>query len=76
MDNSFKISNSFGEVEIYPKLALIDVKDFMGEIHHNLHIRFEYEEDGARLPYADFTVSFGEYIGMKNCAYIDTNNCM
>ena len=75
MDNSFKISNSFGEVEIYPKLALIEVKDFMGEIHHNLHIRFDYEEDGARLPYADFTVSFGEYIGMKNCAYIDTNNC-
>ena len=39
MDNSFKISNTFGEVEIYPKLALIEVKDFMGEIHHNLHIR-------------------------------------
>ena len=75
MDNSFKITNSSGEVEIYPKLALIEVKDFMGEIHHNLHIRFDYEEDGARLPYADFTVSFGEYIGMKNCAYIDTNNC-
>lgn len=75
MDKGFKISNSLGEVEIYPKLALIEVKDFMGDIHHNLHIRFDYEEDGARLPYADFTVSFGEYIGMKNCAYIDTNNC-
>lgn len=75
MDNSFKINNLLGEVEIYPKLALIEVRDFMGDIHHNLHIRFDYEEDGARLPYADFTVSFGEYIGMKNCAYIDTNNC-
>jgi len=25
--------------------------------------------------YAVLTVSFGEFIGMKNCAYIDTNNC-
>ena len=25
--------------------------------------------------YCDLTVSFGEFIGMKNCAYIDTNNC-
>ena len=75
MSYVFIINDSFGEVELHPKLDLIEVKDFMGEILHNLHIRFDYEENGARLPYADFTVSFGEYIGMKNCAYIDTNNC-
>ena len=34
MDNSFKISNSLGEVEIYPKLALIEVKYFkIGRAH-------------------------------------------
>jgi len=74
MSYVFKITDSFGEVELYPKLDLIEVKDFMGETHHNLYIGFDYEEDGAKLPYADLTVSFGEYIGMKNCAYIDTNN--
>ena len=74
MSYVFKITDSFGEVELYPKLDLIEVKDFMGEKHHNLYIGFDYEEDGAKLPYADLTVSFGEYIGMKNCAYIDTNN--
>ncbi len=62
-------------MELHPKLDLIEVKDFMGETHHNLYIGFDYYEDGAKLPYADFTVSFGEYIGMKNCAYVDTNNC-
>ena len=25
--------------------------------------------------YCMLTVSFGEFIGMKNCAYIDSNNC-
>ena len=75
MSYVFIINDSFGEVELHPKLDLIEVKDFMGETHHNLYIGFDYYEDGAKLPYADFTVSFGEYIGMKNCAYVDTNNC-
>jgi len=75
MSYVFIINDSFGEVELHPKLDLIEVKDFMGETHHNLCIGFDYYEDGVKLPYADFTVSFGEYIGMKNCAYVDTNNC-
>ena len=75
MSYVFIINDSFGEVELHPKLDLIEVKDFMGETHHNLYIGFDYYEDGEKLPYADFTVSFGEYIGMKNCAYVDTNNC-
>ena len=32
-------------------------------------------EDGAEMPFANFTLNFGEFLGMKNCAYVDTNNC-
>ncbi len=31
--------------------------------------------DGIEEPFAVLTKSFGEFIGAKNCAYIDTNNC-
>ena len=27
------------------------------------------------MPFANFTLNFCEFIGMKNCAYVDTNNC-
>ena len=30
---------------------------------------------GLCTEYCMLTVSFGEFIGMKNCAYIDSNNC-
>ena len=32
-------------------------------------------ETGQLEPYAILTKSFGEFIGLKNSAYIDTNNC-
>jgi len=72
----FKVHDFSGkEIEIYPRLMLVEVKDFMGEIHHNIGLGFDFEEDGQKMPFASFTVNFGEYIGMKDCAYIDTNNC-
>ncbi len=34
------------------------------------------EENGnGEEPFAALTKSFGEFIGAKDCAYIDTNNC-
>ena len=33
-----------------------------------------YGEHGLE-PFATLTKNFGEYIGMKFCAYVDTNNC-
>ena len=33
------------------------------------------KEDNGFHPFAVLTKSFGEFIGQKNCAYIDTNNC-
>ena len=66
------------EVEtVQLKLALYEVVDALfGKKMPALAILAEtVEEDGEAYPYADVTVSFGEFIGMKNCAYIDTNNC-
>jgi len=69
----FKIKSPMGkEYELIPKLFLVEVEDFMMQKHHNLGLKFVYT-DGEWEDY--FTLNFGEYIGMKNTAYIDTNNC-
>ena len=65
------------EVEVTPKVQLYPVKDFMGKDLHSLAINLEWlnPESGMLEPFAMLTVSFGEFIGAKNCTYIDTNNC-
>ena len=70
--------NSFGnEVKVAPRLELYSVEDFMGEEKYGLSIVLDtvanYPEDVEQ--YAVLTTSFGEFIGAKDCAYIDTNNC-
>ena len=66
-----EIKNYFGEiVELVPKVALYSVKDFMGKELPGLAVLLE-TTDG--YPYADLTVSFGEFIGLKNCAYCDAS---
>lgn len=62
------------EVEAIPKLFLYDVPDFMGKRMTIIGIQLYTVEDGIIEPYATLTKSFGEFIGAKNCAYIDTNN--
>ena len=76
MKTEIKIKG-FGGVELLlkPHLHLKDVTDFMGNKHHNIGLSFTHEEDGVDEPYAVFTLNLGEYIGIKNCAYVDTNNC-
>lgn len=54
-----------------PSLALYSVTDFMGEDKFGLALEL-LDSDG--LPYTTLTVSFGEFIGMQNAAYIDSNN--
>lgn len=53
------------------KLRLYDVIDFMGRDAYGIGIQL-YDEN--REPYVTLTVSFGEVIGIKNAAYVDTNN--
>lgn len=65
------------EVEVTPKIQLYSVKDFMGNVLHGLAVNLDWIDPDTNMlePYGTLTVSFGEYISAKNCAYIDTNNC-
>jgi len=76
MHTKFVISGFNDEkYEITPHLKLVEVTDFMGKKQHNIGVSFTHIEDGAKMPFANFTLNFGEFIGVKNCAYVDTNNC-
>jgi hypothetical protein len=64
------------EVTVQPRLELYSVRDFMGKEMPGLAIILEdITDESAPQEFCMLTVSFGEFIGMKNCAYIDTNNC-
>ena len=75
---TFKINDLFGrQVVLKPRVELYSVRDFMGQEMPGFaivldQVNSKMEDDGQ---YAVLTVSFGEFIGVKNCAYIDTNNC-
>ena len=64
------------ELTVQPRLELYSVTDFMGKEMPGLAIVLEDVTNEAEPEeYCMLTVSFGEFIGMKNCAYIDSNNC-
>ena len=76
MKNKFKIKGFNGkEIELKAHLHLVKVTDFMSKKLHNIGISFTSNEDGIEEPFATFTLNFAEFIGMKNAAYVDTNNC-
>ena len=62
-------------VELTPEVVLYNSIDYMGKPQFNLGIRLYCKDSGTLEPYANLTVNFHEFIGMKNYAYIDTNNC-
>ncbi len=63
------------QITVEPELFLYIVQDFMGREQLGLGIQLMYESEDGREPYAVLTASFGEFIGIKDCAFIDTNNC-
>ncbi len=72
----YKIKNFLGkEITVIPRLFLYSVKDFMGKPMTIPGIQLYWEADDVEEPFATLTKSFGEFIGAKNTAYIDTNNC-
>lgn len=73
-----KITNFFGEqVTLQPRVELYSVTDFMGAEMPGLAIVLDEAAGSSdeQEEYAVLTVSFGEFISIKNSAYIDTNNC-
>lgn len=68
--------NFYGKnVEAIPRIVLYRVTDFMGEKITIPGIQLYEETEEGLEPFALITKSFGEFIGMKNCAYVDLNNC-
>lgn len=64
-------------VSLEPKVELYSVRDFMGKELPGLAIVLDKvgsTPDEAE-EYAVLTVSFGDFLSLKNGAYIDTNNC-
>lgn len=61
---------------VQPRLELYSVRDFTGKEMPGLAITLvDITNEDNPSDYCLLTLSFGEFIGMKNCAYIDTNNC-
>lgn len=72
----FNYTDRFGDkVILVPELALYDTDDILtNKVRHTIAIRlFSKEEEGLE-PYSVLTTNLGEFIAVKNAAYIDTNN--
>lgn len=70
----FKVNTRYsGKVNLKPHVELYSVKDFMGKDLPGLAITLTDADTSE--PFTVLTKSFGEFIGCKNAAYIDTNNC-
>lgn len=71
-----KIKDYYGEeITINPQFIRYSVTDFMGRKMTIPGISLTVDTSEGEEPFAVLTKSFGEFIGMKDCAYIDTNNC-
>ena len=78
MNTKFEVIDYSGQtISLYPRLELYTVHDFMGQELPGIAIALDFTdpETGKLEQYAILTKSFGEPIGLKNSAYIDTNNC-
>ena len=61
--------------ELLPEVTAIIAPDFMGTEQLNIGLNLYTEGENGLEPFAELTKHFGEFIGQKNCAYVDTNNC-
>ena len=72
----YEVISYGGKYQVEPSLDLYSVKDIMGEEKVGLAICLNVVENNKVVePFATFTISFGEFIGVKDAVYIDTNNC-
>lgn len=74
----FEITDFAGrQVVVQPRIELYTVRDFMGKELPGLAVVLDEVGEGPEMlgQYATLTLSFGEFISIKNSAYIDVNNC-
>ena len=75
----FEISEYYtgGKIRLKPRVELYDTRDYMGKQMPGLTIVLDEvdQKENVTEQYAVLTVSFGEFLSVKNCAYIDANNC-
>ena len=74
----YTINDYLGQsIVVEPQVKLYLVKDFIGNDLLGLCVTLNQISDNiyADNQYATLTTSFGDFIGIKNAAYIDTNNC-
>ena len=75
----FEISSFYREekIRLKPRVELYDTRDYMGAQMPGLAIVLDEVDQNENVTeqYAVLTVSFGEFLTLKNCAYIDANNC-
>ena len=63
-----------GKVQVKPRVGLSKVKDMMGKERYGIIIDLDAMDEAYPTPFARLTVNFGEFIALKNAAYIDTSN--
>lgn len=77
MTFTLKIDNQ--TITVKPVVYLYQAKDYLNESRSGLCVGLLYQpEEGKKkdwLPFCTLTKNFGEWIGIKNAAYIDLNNC-
>ena len=74
----FEISEYYtgGKIRLKPRVELYDTRDYMGKQMPGLAIVLDEvdQKENVTEQYAVLTVSFGDFLALKNCAFIDTNN--
>ena len=75
----FEISEYYtgGKIRLKPRVELYDTRDYMGKQMPGLAIVLDEVDQNENVTeqYAVLMVSFGDFLALKNCAFIDTNNC-
>ena len=75
----FEISEYYtgGKIRLKPRVELYDTRDYTGKQMPGLAIVLDEVDQNENVTeqYAVLTVSFGDFLTLKNCAFIDTNTC-
>lgn len=73
--NSIRINDYYGQdYTVKPHFMLYSVTDYLGRNMAIPGIHLTTETADGEEPFAVLTKSFGEFLAVKDCAYVDTNN--